>query len=248
MNTDFLPLYCHPLNHEPLTLVSETSPSGKPIEMLESIPSREKFMIRDGIPVFVKKQPDKENQQFYNFIAPLYDKIHNIQGCLRGGESQLRTRFLSELDVKPGDLVLEAAIGTGANLRHLPRAGRYFGVDISWEMLKHCRAQAKEKNRPVNLCLADAQYLPYKNDTFDTVFNFCGLRLIKNPTQAIREMIRVAKPGAKILIVDQKKAGIPINLLPPNVQEVQVNKKQAWDLYCLTFRKPQPAKPSRRRR
>jgi len=240
MKPDTLNLLCSPVSHEPIELVSEEGAGGITREVLVTIKSRERFPIYRGIPVFLSDNEltqRNKNKNFYNFIAPVYDLLHSLQGSARGGERKVREAFLKELEISDNDRVLEISVGTGANLRYLPPSARYYGLDISWKMLKQCRRVADRRHLDVELFLGDAEKLPFKNSVFDAVFNICSLRLFNDKARAIKEMARVAKPGRKIVIVDQRKAGVPEDLIPPGMQHVEV-KEISWDLYCLTFKKP----------
>ncbi len=243
MKQDTIDLLCSPGSREQLELVTVDGPRGKTRQALKSVTSNEKFPLIRGIPVFLDKNElalYNENRNFYNFIAPVYDWLHALRGYVRGGERKLREAFLQELEIGEGDRVLEVSIGTGANLRYLPETARYYGLDISWRMLQQCRRLINRRNLNVELFLGNAEKLPFQNNIFDVVFNVCGLRLLNDKAKAIREMIRVAKPGTKILIVDQKKAGVPRDLIPPKMKDVNV-KEISWDLYSLTFVKPRRA-------
>jgi SAM-dependent methyltransferase len=56
-------------------------------------------------------------------------------------EARLR-EYLDELKVTAGSLVLEVSVGTGRNLQFLLRSAQFFGLDISWRMLKQCQRNA----------------------------------------------------------------------------------------------------------
>ena len=80
--------------------------------------------------------------------------------------------------------------------------GLVVGVDISISMLRHARRIAK-KYQNVVLVRANASYLPLKDSYFDGVFHVGGINTFDMQELAIREMFRVARMGAKIVIVDE---------------------------------------------
>jgi ubiquinone/menaquinone biosynthesis C-methylase UbiE len=107
----------------------------------------------------------------------------------------------------------------------------------------------------------EAEHLPFGDAVFDSVFHVGGINFFNDKAQAIKEMIRVAKPGTKILIVDEtekvvsglyqknpltqpyfkgqgKEAYCPIDLIPPDMDEIHSRQIAEGRLYCLTFRKP----------
>jgi uncharacterized protein YbaR (Trm112 family) len=98
------------------------------------------------------------------------------------------------------------------------------------------------------------------DQAFDVVFHSGGINFFNHKAAAMREMIRVAKPGTKFATVDENEAlarkyerfpvtgafhghrkdlsSAPVDLLPPEMQEVQAKNIAGGDLYCLSFRKP----------
>lgn len=73
-----------------------------------------------------------------------------------------------------------------------------YGVDISKEMIKIC----KTNNPKFKLMVRDAEKLPYKNNSFDIVFERNYLRNFVNPTNAFKEMYRVLKKGGQLVIIE----------------------------------------------
>jgi ubiquinone/menaquinone biosynthesis C-methylase UbiE len=85
---------------------------------------------------------NKKYRKLYDRIVP--DLSTRAYANFRsGGEGKRRTEYLNELEIKEGADVLEVSIGTGANLRYLPRTARFFGVDISRGMLKQCKKKLR---------------------------------------------------------------------------------------------------------
>lgn len=178
----------------------------------------------------------------------------------RGSEREARWEYLQELEVKDSDRVLETSIGTGGNLKYLPQGASYYGLDISRGMLRICRRTVKRLGVKAELCLGAAEHLPYPENFFDVVYHMGGINFFSDKAGAIREMVRVAKPGTKILIADETAElgrfaakvpgaaafyknpeelyGAPVELLPPGMEEVKVKVIGDGRLYCLTFRKP----------
>ena len=102
--------------------------------------------------------------------------------------------------------------------------------------------------------------MPLQDEVFDVVFHFGGINFFNDKAAAIREMIRVAKPGTKFVIGDENEAlaqkyeklhmadkfynnrkqtiSAPVDVLPPAMQDVQLKDIAGGDVYCLSFRKP----------
>lgn len=99
-------------------------------------------------------------------------------------------------------LVLEVAVGTGLNIPHYPDDVTLTGVDLSEWMLDLARVRADEHGRAVELLQADAQHLPFDDDAFDTVVCTLGLCAIPDMDAAVDEMVRVLRPGGRLILLD----------------------------------------------
>ena len=130
MKPESVPILRCPRSQEPLRLVSEPGPDGSPQQMLVSVPSGERYMLRDGIPVLLDQDAlsgtNLRYQGAYNKAARFYDPALRLAARLVGGsEGHFRREYLQELGVHAGQRVLEVSVGTGANLRYLPPGARY---------------------------------------------------------------------------------------------------------------------------
>ena len=261
MNTDLVTLLCDPMTHESL----ECRSGGSAGEFLVNPRSGRQFSLRDGIPVLFD-QPDLSGsnaryQTLYNRTALLYDLSTWLYARWTGGSEEVRLReYLDELEIHDGDRVLEVSVGTGRNWHYLPRTAHYYGVDISWGMLQQCRRHIKSWRLDAALCMSLAEYLPFRDASFDVVFHVGGINYFNDPGKSITEMIRVARPGTKFIIVDEteelaakyEKGPItgafygnrreaihaPVDLVPSTMQDLRVKQIADGDLFCLSFRKP----------
>jgi ubiquinone/menaquinone biosynthesis C-methylase UbiE len=124
-------------------------------------------------------------------------------------------------------------------------------------VLQECPQMAVE----IELLHGIAEKLPFRDESFDVVFHVGGINAFEDKSQAIKEMIRVAKPGTKIVIADEwldprtlKRFGErllckvfpsivtrtqpPIELIPGDMLEIQINPIWKHYGYCIEFRKP----------
>jgi ubiquinone/menaquinone biosynthesis C-methylase UbiE len=265
MKTDILALLCDPATRDMLEINNEPDARGHLREFLGNPKTGRRFPVRDGIPIFLLEGevsgPNRKYQALYDRFARFYDLSTWLYSRWKGASVESRLReYLDELEVHEGDRVLEVSVGTGRNLRFLPRGARFFGLDISWGMLKQCRRNAARWKLDVTLFMGAAERLPFQDEAFDVVFHFGGINFFNDRAAAIREMIRVAKPGSKFVIGDENEAlaikyekfpvtggfygnrkraiSAPVDLLPPDMQNVQVKEIAGGDMYCLSFRKP----------
>lgn len=218
-----------------------------------------RFIIKNDILCFIDNTHLTGNngnyQKMYDRFAGFYDIATRAYAFFKDGNEKKRVmKYLSLLDIKNEDKVIEISIGTGRNIKYLNPRATYFGIDISFEMLKRCRKKMKKLNREITLIQAEAESLPIKNESFDVVFSAGGFNFFNDPGKALNEMLRIAKSGTKILITDETekvrekyrsnefyKAGLiknPANYLPDYCKNIEYNEICNGDLYVLTFQKP----------
>lgn len=129
--------------------------------------------------------------------------------------SGLTARMLAGRREKVGEMVrgrlLDIGFGSGLSLPHYPPDVQVFAVDYSLPMLQHAMRGAE---RTVDLVQADAERLPFADACFDSVaFNLC-LCTIPEPERAIREALRVARPGARMVFLEHVRSHLlPVALL-----------------------------------
>jgi SAM-dependent methyltransferase len=147
-------------------------------------------------------------------IRRLYDR--NPAAYHRG--AIVTERLLAARRRKVGAIVtgrlLDVGFGTGMSLPHYPPSVSVIGIDASLGMLRFGRSEAASLGRPVHLVEMDAEHLAFPDQTFDSVaFNLC-LCTITDPRRAVREAVRVARPGAPMTFLEHVRSHIlPIVLL-----------------------------------
>jgi ubiquinone/menaquinone biosynthesis C-methylase UbiE len=252
MNEQCLPLLCDPDTHAPLQLDGDSLLNPK---------TGARYPIRDGIPAFAEHPAgtNQTQQAIYDWLSKIYDLNERVFGWIFPTRP-MRRQFIRELDAPPAARVLEVSVGTGANLFYLNRDAELFGLDVSWGMLRKCARKIKESGLNAQLFQGEAERLPFREDVFDSVFCCGAINFFRDQAHAVEEMVRVAKPGTKILILggtrkvapswyknnrlvrwyflETTKPGVrPIDLVPRGTTSIQVRKIVAGMGYFLTFRK-----------
>jgi ubiquinone/menaquinone biosynthesis C-methylase UbiE len=143
-------------------------------------------------------------------VRRIYDR--NPAAYDRG--SVLTERLLASRRRKVGEIVtgrlLDIGFGTGLSLPHYPPSVDVVAIDASLGMLRFGRSEAARIGRPVRLIEMDAEHLAFPDRTFDSVaFNLC-LCTIEDPERALREALRVARPGAPMAFLEHVRS----HLLP----------------------------------
>jgi ubiquinone/menaquinone biosynthesis C-methylase UbiE len=189
----------------------------------------EPYPVRRGTPRLVVEDriggADSFMRAVYSLGGPLVHDfaVRVILAAADGDFEETRWRShvarrlgLSDLETREGGgplRVLETGAGSGANLPYLLREARapfeLWASDINDEMLEGARRRIREDRlaspdgSPVRLLTADAHHLPFADGSFDRVLHVGGIGAFSDPARAVREMVRVARPGARILFVDE---------------------------------------------
>jgi ubiquinone/menaquinone biosynthesis C-methylase UbiE len=105
---------------------------------------------------------------------------------------------------QPTDTVLDIACGPGAfALAVAPRVHFAWGVDLTPEMLKRARGyQAEKQIANAAFVRGDAEQLPFRDGAFDLVSCQCSFHHMSKPDVVLREMLRMAKPEGRLVIMD----------------------------------------------
>jgi SAM-dependent methyltransferase len=125
---------------------------------------------------------------------------------------------LEWLNIPPGGVALDVGSGPGNVTAALARAAGpdalALGVDISEPML--ARAVRAEAGPQVGFLRADAQQLPFRDETVDAAVSIAVLQLIPNPAATLAEMARVLRPGGRmaVMVPTAGRAGPLFRLLP----------------------------------
>jgi len=249
-----------PFTGDPLHVVTEDGH-----ESLVGI-SGERFPVRDGIPSFIQPNDltgdNGKYNHLYETIGGFYDDTQRFFGAFRGLElDSYFENYMDLLDVRPGDSVLETSVGTGLNFKYLPRGVKLSGLDLSPEMLTNCQANMRRWGMDANLYLGNAEALPFADSSFDVVYTAGAINFFNDRGKAIREMIRVAKPGSLLMVEDETEeyvkstyekipytsrfygdrkqpVTVPIDLVPPEMEDIRVEMLKQGKFYAITFRKP----------
>lgn len=127
----------------------------------------------------------------YDSFARWYDLVEGVPDLL--GVRKLRQSLVGRASGK----VLEVAVGTGKNFPYYPRGCRIIAVDRSREMLNVARKRAAKLSLNISLLQADAEALPFRDNSFDAVVSSLTTCTFPNPVAALREMARVASRAGK---------------------------------------------------
>ncbi len=153
-------------------------------------------------------------RQVFDSVAENYDLMNDLMSL--GVHRLWKRYFLGASGIKPGQVVLDLAGGTGdiASLlsQRVGRSGTVLLSDINPAMLSQGRRRLEDEGRIGNLkfALANAEQLPFRNHQFDAVTMAFGLRNVTDKEGALREIRRVLKPGGRALILEFSQVKLPL--------------------------------------
>ena len=150
-------------------------------------------------------------------IARRYDFLNDLQSF--GLHRLWKNRVVQLAHIKNGDRALDLCCGTGDISFALARGGAATtGLDFSAQMLEVAKTRSKKPKSPTSkshltspsFIQGDAQQLPFPENAFDIVTVGYGLRNLTSWERGLDEMCRVARPGARLIVLD---FGKPANAL-----------------------------------
>jgi ubiquinone/menaquinone biosynthesis C-methylase UbiE len=267
MKPETLELLACPACKGELTLTGDPTASARAAS-LHCVACARHYPVVNGIPHFIQPQEltsfNRKFARMYDWFSWVYRPFSAIAFRIIGmSEKGGRREILDRLEPQGGK-VLEISIGPGVNLPFLlerPDVRAVYGLDISIGQLRRCQSYLRRKHWSVDLLLGNAEQLPVRDAAFESVFHIGGINFFNDKQKAIREMIRVAKPGARILISDENEKGArgyertlpgfkgafegqretitaPQDLVSPEMEDVRLYDLWKGWFYCLEFRKP----------
>ena len=153
-------------------------------------------------------------REVFDSVASRYDLMNDL---MSGGMHRLWKRFTIELSsVRPGQTVLDIAGGTGDLAAKFSQRvgpdGHVILADINAAMLSVGRDRLIDKGALNNISVsqADAQFLPYADNSIDCITIAFGLRNVTDKALALRSMHRVLKPGGRLLVLEFSRPTSPL--------------------------------------
>jgi ubiquinone/menaquinone biosynthesis C-methylase UbiE len=136
--------------------------------------------------------------------------------------------------------LLDLGCGTGLLFEYFIKSklekkimkNNYIGVDISWNMLlkfKSKRSKSEYTEYSPNLILADIEYLPFRNNIFNSIFSFTSFQNLPDAKIGIKELLTVSKNNAyfKFSILKKKlELDSLLGILKANLKEVSIVQNQ----------------------
>lgn len=168
------------------------------------------YKIQNGIPSFLMYSDIEKNNYAINLFkekAISYDQYQHLSfETFYQNETDVRNSMIDKLELKPNSTVLEVNAGTGRDsvliAKRLSSNASFHIQDISMDMLMILKEKMADLDVPTEINQSNACKLPYTDDVFDAVYSFggVGMNTYANNKEVLAEIVRVTKPGGKVVI------------------------------------------------
>jgi demethylmenaquinone methyltransferase/2-methoxy-6-polyprenyl-1,4-benzoquinol methylase len=158
-------------------------------------------------PYNTDRSKKEEVAEMFNNIAVKYDFLNHFLSL--GIDHIWRYKAINELKLIKPKRILDLATGTGdfaiAALRLNPE--QIIGMDISAGMLEVGKTKMRKKmyDNIIEMRLGDSENLPFEDNYFDALTVGFGVRNYENLEKGLSEMLRVVRPGGKLVILEFSK-------------------------------------------
>ena len=133
----------------------------------------------------------------FDGVAKRYDLTNDVLSL--GQDRRWRKLVTRAVDARPGDRVLDLAAGTGTSTLPFAQVGALaVPCDFSLGMLQ----VGKQRLPELGFTAGDAMRLPFADGVFDAVTISFGLRNVADPSVALAEMLRVTRPGGRLVVCE----------------------------------------------
>jgi demethylmenaquinone methyltransferase/2-methoxy-6-polyprenyl-1,4-benzoquinol methylase len=192
-----------------------------------------------------KDQKESYVKELFNNISRGYDRTNKLMSL--GRDDRWRQMVVQRAEVHSGDHVLDVCCGTAKLSIQLAQAvgptGKVTGLDFSEKMLEigNQNITSLSYKDMITLVQGNAMELPFGDNQFDAVTVGWGLRNVPVIETALKEMVRVLKPGGKLVSLDMSKPTAPVfkqaywlyfEKLVPLLGQVSAGKATAYRYFC----------------
>lgn len=243
--------YVDPATLEPLTLSMGVCDGNEVLSGVLISPSGHRFEINNGVPnlvyPFELPQMDRDALRQTEERVEGYDRYLPLTFSTYGEDEQVvRNAMIDKLDLRPGSIVLETGAGTGRDseiiAQRLGAEGKLYTQDLSPLFLNKNIDRMRGATPQVEPAVANGYYLPFAENSFDACYHFGGINAFSDIKRAFAEMVRVTKPGGKIVVGDES---MPPWLRDTEFGRILINSNPEFDYSLPLDKLPVEARKTR---
>ncbi|GHA72976.1 ubiquinone/menaquinone biosynthesis C-methyltransferase UbiE [Formosimonas limnophila] len=160
------------------------------------------------------KETEKQAKvaEVFHSVAQKYDIMNDVMSA--GLHRAWKFFTIHRVAPRPGMKILDIASGTGdlaaAFAKRVGESGEVWMTDINESMLRVGRDRMLNKGLVMPVALANAEQLPFADNYFDVVTVAFGLRNMTHKDVALKEMLRVLRPGGRVFVLEFSKVAAPL--------------------------------------
>ena len=160
-----------------------------------------------------RKTKKEQIAQMFNNIAGCYDRMNRVLSA--GIDTGWRRKAVLELQKDKPERILDVATGTGdmaVIASEILRPKKIIGIDISAQMLELGIKKVEQEGLTsvIQLQMGDSETINFTDNSFDAVMVAFGVRNFENLEKGLKEMLRVLKPGGKLVVLEFSRPRIKI--------------------------------------
>lgn len=251
MRLSELNFYRDPVTLEKLSLTNAVQEGESIVSGVLTSASGHKFEVREGVPNFVYPfelpSSDRDALKQSEDRVDGYDRYLPLTFSTYGEDEQaVRNAMVDKLSLRPDSVVLETGAGTGRDseviAQRLGPAGKLYVQDLSPAFLRRNIERMSNSNKYFEPALANGYYLPFADHSFDACFHFGGINAFGDIKRAFSEMVRVTKPGGKIVVGDEN---MPVWLRETAFAKILMNSNPEFSYHLPLDKLPKEARKTR---
>ncbi|MEM1228558.1 MAG: class I SAM-dependent methyltransferase [Planctomycetota bacterium] len=149
--------------------------------------------------------PQPHQSRLYGNLVPAYQALWPAVAKRRIQKN------ISRLEIPSGASVLEVGVGTGLSLESYPEHANITGVDLSESMLAEAESWIEKRGwEHIDVAPMNAEQLEFPDASFDFVTSFHTVSVVSDPAQMMSEVVRVCRPGGRILVINHFRSDNPL--------------------------------------
>jgi len=196
----------------------------------------------DNIKPFEQEGEDKKQQvsRMFDEIAPRYDFVNRFLSA--GIDVRWRIKAIKQFTEEKPQYILDIATGTAdmaIRAAKMLRPQKITGIDISENMLAVGREKIQKEglSNIIELYKGDSEQIQFEDNTFDAAMVAFGVRNFQDLERGLGEILRVMKPGAKLVVLEFSQPVIPgvknlynlyMSIIAPEVAKMFKQNKKAY--------------------